>query len=54
MLGWYIGMGLKSGSAVILGQVSSVGVPKSLNIRFNWSSTSEPGNRGRPAFANSN
>jgi hypothetical protein len=53
ILGWYIGIGLKSGRVVILGHVSSVGVPKSLNIRFNWSSTSEPGNKGLPALANS-
>jgi hypothetical protein len=30
-----------------------VGVPSSLNIRFSWSSTSEPGKSGRPALANS-
>ena len=28
-------------------------IPNNLNIRFNWSSTSLPGNKGRPAFANS-
>lgn len=53
ILGWYNGIGLKSGRVVILGHVSSVGVPKSLKIRFNWSSTSDPGNNGRPALANS-
>jgi hypothetical protein len=35
------------------GQVTSLGVPRSLNIRFSWSSTSLPGNKGRPALANS-
>lgn len=53
MLGWYIGNGLKSGRRFIPGQVSSVGVPRSLKIRLSWSSTSEPGNRGRPALASS-
>ena len=48
-----MGKGLKSGSCVIPGQFSSDGVPNNLKIRFNWSSTSLPGNSGRPAFANS-
>ena len=44
---------LYSGKDPIPGQVSSVGVPSNLKILFNWSSTSLPGNKGRPALANS-
>ena len=44
---------LYSGSLVILGHVRSVGVPTSLKIRFSCSSTSLPGNSGRPLLASS-
>lgn len=51
---WYLhGNGLKSANWLTPGHVSSVGVPSNLKIRFNWSSTSDPGNSGRPAFASS-
>jgi hypothetical protein len=50
---WYKGNGLKSGNCVTPGHESSVGVPNSLKILLSWSSTSLPGNRGRPAFASS-
>ena len=53
MDGWYIGNGLKSGSWDIPDHISSEGVPSSLKILFNWSSTSLPGNKGLPAFASS-
>ncbi len=37
----------------MLGHVASVGVPTSLNILFSCSSTSLPGNNGRPPLASS-
>lgn len=42
-----------SGKWLTPGQVFSVGVPRTRNILINWSRMSEPGNRGRPASANS-
>ena len=42
---------LYSGSRPMLGHVLSVGVPTNLNILFSCSSTSLPGNNGRPLFA---